>query len=101
MVTPSQAMGTIERLRADIYMNNQWLRTIELDDPSTDSSSLIKLILMSVRVCNIVSARGVLDSIRSLNTSEVCVFSSKILMDIRDKLPEDKIDFASPGAGLK
>ena len=34
LVTPSQAMGTIERLSADIYMNNQWLRTIELADPT-------------------------------------------------------------------
>ncbi len=31
---PVKQSATIEMLSADIYMNNQWLRTIELADPT-------------------------------------------------------------------
>ena len=95
LVTPSQAMGTIERLSADIYMNNQWLRTIELDDPThipqsdqtnTDERPRVQY---SKRAW---SARLNWDEIRPGLRIQFKDFHGR-----QGQITEDKIDFASPG----
>lgn len=95
LVTPSQAMGTIERLSADIYMNNQWLRTIELDDPThipqsdqtnTDERARVQY---SKRAW---SARLNWDEIRPGLRIQFKDFHGR-----QGQITEDKIDFASPG----
>ena len=95
LVTPSQAMGTIERLSADIYMNNQWLRTIELDDPThipqsdqtnTDERPRVQY---SKRAW---SARLNWDEIRPGLRIQL-----KDSHGRQGQITEDKIDFASPG----
>ncbi|UJA01452.1 glycosyl transferase [Acinetobacter johnsonii] len=95
LVTPSQAMGTIERLSADIYMNNQWLRTIELDDPThipqsdqtnTDDRPRVQY---SKRAW---SARLNWDEIRPGLRIQL-----KDSHGRQGQIAEDKIDFASPG----
>lgn len=95
LVTPSQAMGTIERLSADIYMNNQWLRTIELDDPThipqsdqtnTDERPRVQY---SKRAW---SARLNWDEIRPGLRIQFKDFHGR-----QGQIAEDKIDFASPG----
>lgn len=95
LVTPSQAMGTIERLSADIYMNNQWLRTIELADPThipqsdqtnTDDRPRVQY---SKRAW---SARLNWDEIRPGLRIQL-----KDSHGRQGQIAEDKIDFASPG----
>lgn len=95
LVTPSQAMGTIERLSADIYMNNQWLRTIELDDPTqipqsdqtnTDERARVRY---SKRAW---SAQLNWDEIRPGLRIQI-----KDSLGRQGQIAEDKIDFASPG----
>ena len=95
LVTPSQAMGTIERLSADIYMNNQWLRTIELDDPThipqsdqtnTDDRPRVQY---SKRAW---SARLNWDEIRPGLRIQFKDFHGR-----QGQITEDKIDFAPPG----
>lgn len=95
LVTPNDAMGKIESLKADIYMNNQWLRTIELDDPTqipasdqtnTDDRARVQY---SQRAW---SAR--------LNWDEIRPGLSIQLKDStgrQGQITQDKIDFASPG----
>ncbi len=95
LVTPSQAMGTIEMLRADIYMNNQWLRTIELADPThipqsdqTNTDDRLR-VQYSKRAW---SARLNWDEIRPGLRIQI-----KDSLGRQGQIAEDKIDFASPG----
>ncbi|MDH1489706.1 M66 family metalloprotease [Acinetobacter johnsonii] len=95
LVTPSQAMGTIEMLRADIYMNNQWLRTIELADPthipqSDQTNTYDRLrVQYSKRAW---SARLNWDEIRPGLRIQI-----KDSLGRQGQIAEDKTDFASPG----
>jgi hypothetical protein len=95
LVTPSQAMGTIERLSADIYMNNQWLRTIELDDPTHIPQSDQTNTDERARVQYSKRAWSA-----QLNWDEIRPGLRIQLKDSHGRqgqIAEDKIDFASPG----
>jgi hypothetical protein len=95
LVTPTLEMGSVARLKADIYMNNRLIRTINLDDPSqipqsdqtnTDQRARVQY---SKRAW---SARLNWDEIRpGLN---IFVYDAQ---GRKGQITEDKIDFAAPG----
>ncbi|MFW1741368.1 M66 family metalloprotease [Acinetobacter johnsonii] len=95
LVTPTDSMGKIDGLSADIYMNNQLLRTVTFNDPTqipqsdqtnTDERARVQY---SKRAW---SAR--------LNWDEICPglrIQLKDSLGRQGQITEDKIDFASPG----
>ena len=95
LVTPTDSMGKIDGLSADIYMNNQLLRTVTFNDPTqipqsdqtnTDERARVQY---SQRAW---SARLNWDEIRPGLRIQLKDFLGR-----QGQITEDKIDFASPG----
>ena len=95
LVTPTDSMGKIDGLSADIYMNNQLLRTVTFNDPTqipqsdqtnTDERARVQY---SKRAW---SARLNWDEIRPGLRIQL-----KDSLGRQGQITEDKIDFASPG----
>ena len=95
LVTPTDSMGKIDGLSADIYMNNQLLRTVTFNDPTqiphsdqtnTDERARVQY---SKRAW---SAQLNWDEIRPGLRIQL-----KDSLGRQGQITEDKIDFASPG----